>query len=128
MIASERHTESQSIKAVKARKMLEKGYSIYAVSELLNVGFAFLRRVCRDMPGGVERDFATPWLPEDDDANVGREGVGYWVPSPDEIAAMMDVVDAWRLAKFEENSKSKRDAERYARKKQEEYGARDEDD
>lgn len=115
MIYAERHTESQAIKAEKTRQLIAAGYSIYAVSELLNVGFAFVRRVCRDMPGAAERDRASLWLPEDDEANVSQCGVGYWVPSPDEIKAMAAVFDAIRLSSFFEDSTSKRNAERYAK-------------
>lgn len=82
---------------MEVRQLIAAGMEMESVSRLLEVGLVFIRESTRDMPGAASRDQIGKWLPDDDDANTCRFGIGYYVPSPDELKRMCERFNAGDL-------------------------------
>jgi hypothetical protein len=88
VIAQEKRTRKlthRELLELRVRQLIGDGVQMEKVSERLDVGFTFIRQACRDMPGAAQRDQVGKWLPDDDEANTSRLGIGYWVPNPEQI-------------------------------------------
>jgi hypothetical protein len=82
---------------LEIRRLITAGVPMEQVSQQLEVGFVFIRKSCLDLPGAAMRDQVGSWLPDDDEANTSRHGIGYWVPSPEYVNAVLRMFKSGEL-------------------------------